>query len=124
MITFYSLVRGDIITTAHNNSTPETLKNCALFIKCIANRWCSTQELDLAMPMYNLIERNSNCSDTTGILWFYSKDKATNFDVNIADKNNFKSFNYKAKLFENTAVDGDNSMLKKCSNHCTIKISK
>ena len=82
------------------------------------------QELDLAMPMYNLIERNSNCSDTTGILWFYSKDKATNFDVNIADKNNFKSFNYKAKLFENTAVDGDNSMLKKCSNHCTIKISK
>ena len=79
------------------------------------------QELDLAMPMYNLIGHNSNYSDTTGILWFNSKDEATNFDVNIADKNNFKSFKYKTKLFENTAVDGDNSMLKNAAVTAPLK---
>ena len=33
--------------------------------------------------MYNLIENNSNYSETTGSLWFYSKDEATNFNNNI-----------------------------------------
>ena len=28
--------------------------------------------------MYNLIEYNSNYSETTGSLWFYLKDEATN----------------------------------------------
>ena len=34
--------------------------------------------------MYNLREYSSNYSETTGSLWFYSKDEATNFDNNIA----------------------------------------
>ena len=34
------------------------------------------------MPIYNLLEYSSNCSDTTGILWFYSIDKANNFNFN------------------------------------------
>ena len=56
------------------------------------------EDLDLVMPMYNLIEYCSNYSDRTGSLWFYSKDEATNFDVDIANNNAFKSFEYKAKL--------------------------
>ena len=39
----------------------------------------------------------SNYSEITGSLWFYSKDEATNFNVDI-DNNNCKSFEYKAKL--------------------------
>ena len=51
------------------------------------------------MSMYNLIvEHISNYSETTGILWFYSKDEATSFNINIENTDNFKSFKYKAKL--------------------------
>ena len=42
--------------------------------------------------MCNLIEYNSNYSETTGSLWFYSKDEAINFNVDITNTNNFKSF--------------------------------
>ena len=42
----------------------------------------------------------------------YSKDEATNFYVDIANDNKFKSFKYKAKLLRNTAVHGTNSILK------------
>ena len=42
--------------------------------------------------MYNLIEYSSNYSETTGSLWFYSKHEAYNFNNNIANTNNFKSF--------------------------------
>ena len=43
------------------------------------------------MQMYNLLEYSSNHSDTTGSLWFYSKEEATNFKADIIDGNDFKS---------------------------------
>ena len=45
------------------------------------------------MPMYNLIEYRSSYYETTGSLWFYSKDEATNFNVDVVNDNNFKFFN-------------------------------
>ena len=36
--------------------------------------------------MYNLIEHSSNYSETIGILWLYSKDEATIFGTDIANK--------------------------------------
>ena len=60
------------------------------------------------MPMYNLIEYSSNCSETTGVFSFYSKIEATNFDTIIANNNGFKSFKYKPKLLVNTAPQADN----------------
>ena len=36
-----------------------------------------------------MIEYSSDYSETTGSLWFYSKDEATNFNANIANDNNF-----------------------------------
>ena len=54
------------------------------------------------MPMYNLIEYSSNYSETTGSLWFYSKEE-TNFNGDLANTNNSKSLMYKAKLLENTS---------------------
>ena len=59
------------------------------------------QYLDLVMPMYSLIEYSSNYSETTGSLLFYSKDEATNFNVDITNNNNAKYFEYKTKLLEN-----------------------
>ena len=52
--------------------------------------------------MYSLIEYSSNYSETTGSLWFYSEDEATNFNANIENTDDFKSFKYKAKLLGNT----------------------
>ena len=49
------------------------------------------------MRMYNLTEYSSNYSETTGALWFYSKEEAADFNVNIVNTINFKSFKYKAK---------------------------
>ena len=43
----------------------------------------------------------SNYSETTGCLWFYSKDEAADFSNNIANTDNLKSFKYKPKLLEN-----------------------
>ena len=52
-----------------------TFKNCAPFTKCI-NRINNTdidnaQDVDIVMPMYNLIECSDNYSETSGSLWQY-----------------------------------------------------
>ena len=77
-------------------------KNCAPFNKCITKIYETTigdaEDLYLVMPMYNLIVYSSDYSETTGSLWFYFEDEATNFDVDIGNVENFKSFRYKAKL--------------------------
>ena len=56
------------------------------------------------MPMFNLMKYSSNNSEKTGSLWFYSKDEATNFNNDIENTNDFKSFKYKAKLLGNTVA--------------------
>ena len=63
------------------------------------------------MPMYNLIEYSPNYSETTRSLWFGSKDEGTSFNANIANDNDFKSFNYKIKLLGNIEADGANGIL-------------
>ena len=73
--------------------TQVAFKNCAPSTKCIAKIDGTTiddaEDLDLVMPIYNIIEYSSNYSKTTGSLWFYCKDKATNFNADIANTNNF-----------------------------------
>ena len=71
------------------------------------------------MPIYNLIEYSSNYSETTEKLWFY---EAINFDADITN-NNFKYFEYKAKLLENTVVDGANQILRNEAIAVTLKYS-
>ena len=56
-----------------------TFKNCAPFVKYI-NRINNTEidnakDIDIVMPMYNLIEYSDNYSKTSGILWQYYKDE-------------------------------------------------
>ena len=87
----YILVRGYITVTA-SPQIQVTFKNCAPFTKCITKIDGSTKDdadnLDLVMPMYNPIEYSSNYSETTGSLWLYSKDEASNFNNNTANIDN------------------------------------
>ena len=82
----YILVRGNI-TVRVGPTTQVAFKNCALFTKCITKIDGTTiddaEDLDLVMPMYNLIGHSSNYSETTGTLWLYSEDGATNCNADI-----------------------------------------
>ena len=62
--------------------------------------------------MYSLIDYNSNYSKPIGILRFYSKDEAPNFNADVANDNNFKPFGYKARLLGKTEADGPNGIPK------------
>ena len=84
----YISVRRDIIFTAALE-TQVAFKNCAVVTLRITNvdeiTIDETEDLDIVMPIYNLIQYSSNYSETSGQLWFYSKDKATNFDADIGN---------------------------------------
>ena len=67
------------------------------------------------------MEYSSNYSETTGRLSFYSKDEATDFNADIANTNDFKSFKYRATLLENTEADGANRILKNATNNMSLK---
>ena len=94
----YILVR-DAFTVKAALATQVVFKNCAPFTKCITKidgrSIDGAEDLDLVISMYNRIEYSSNYSETTGSLWFYSKDEETNFDANIENTDDFKSFKCK-----------------------------
>ena len=54
-------------------------KNCVPFTKCISKinvtEIDNAQDIDIVMPMYNLIEYSDNYSKTSGSLWQYYKDE-------------------------------------------------
>ena len=58
--------------------------------------------------------------ETIGRLWFYSKDEATNFNSDIANDNNFKSFEYKGKLLENTVPQDTPNQANGIKKNATI----
>ena len=85
----------DNITIKKHVLTRVAFKNCAPFIKFITKIDGRTidvaENLDLIMPIHNLIEYSSNYSDATGTLCFCSKEETINFDADIGNYNNFKS---------------------------------
>ena len=70
--------------------------------------------------LYNLIEYSSNYSETTGSLWFCSKDEATDFNAGIANTNDLKSFKYKAKLLGSTEANNANGTIAVPLNYVSI----
>ena len=92
--------------------------HCEPFIKCITkiDEIDDAEDLDLVMLLCNLLEYSSNCSDTAGRLWFYSKDEATNLNADIGNYVPFKSFMYKTKLIRETEAqsvpNNNNGILK------------
>ena len=59
----------------------------------------NTEDLDIVMPMYNLLEYNQNYSITSGSLWNYYEDQIDDVDDNASDG---KLFIYKTKIVGNT----------------------
>ena len=103
------------ITVTGNNprdgqNKPLILKNNAPFVSCITRingeLIEDADDLDIVMPMYNLLEYSKNYRKTTGSLYNYYRDELNN-DANL---NNFannnvissEAFKYKAKIISNT----------------------
>ena len=68
----YILVTGDITAAGGDANTKAAFKNCASFTKWVTHindeHVDNAENLDVVMPMYNLIEYSDNYSDTSGSL--------------------------------------------------------
>ena len=105
----YVLADGTIRAKGAVNATRLALKNCAPFEKCnleINDEHVDTAEnLDIVMPMYNLIEYSDNYQDSSATLYQYKRDEPPEADA-IADLtvNTSRSFKYKVNLLGNIAA--------------------
>ena len=117
----YILVKGTITVNntaaqgaaANNTNKKVIFKNCAQFTNCIREinntQIDNAKDIDIVMPMYNLMEYSDNYAKTTGSLWQYCKDipaRNNNNEIIVFDVNNTTdSFKFKAK---NTGQTGNN----------------
>ena len=104
------LVKGIITITGERNDDAARwadegnvgviFKNCVPFINCkseINNTEIdNAKDIDIAIPIYNLIEYSDNYSKTSGGLWKYCKDGPND---NLPDSESFKS---KVRIKRNT----------------------
>ena len=117
----YILVNGTttvngIVNGAENEinrrNRPLILKNNAPFVSCITRingeLIEDADDLDVVMPMYNLLEYTKNYRKTIGSLYNYHKNELTNDNIpaNNAFDNvrvvNSNTFNYKSRITGNT----------------------
>ena len=108
----YIVVIGDIKAARGHKNSKVAFKNCAPFRICITHindeHLETASNLDIIMPMYNLIECSDNYADCSGRLWQFKRDEQNlNDDGNIIDviSNDSPSFKYKSSL---TAAAGNN----------------
>ena len=118
----YILVKGTISVNntaaqgaaANNTNKKVIFKNCAPFTNCISEnnntQIDNAKDIDIVMPMYNLIEYSDNYAKTIGSLWKYYKDiPAQNNNNEITEftlVNTTDSFKFKAKFTGQTDDDG------------------
>ena len=118
----YILVKGTISVNttaaadanANNTNKKVIFKNCALFTNCISEinntQIDNAKDIDIVMPMYNLIEYSDNYAKTTGSLWQYCKDiLARNNNKEIIEftgGNLTDSFNFKVNFIGQTGNNG------------------
>ena len=110
----YILVKGTITinntaaadANANNINKKVMFKNCAPFTICISEinntQIDNAKDIDIVMPMHNVIEYNDNYSKTSGSLWQCFKDAPAvnnnNAIVDFTDNNLTDSFNFKVKM--------------------------
>ena len=111
----YIVGKGVVTVSAHERDRDEMnrqviLKNNAPFISCISKINVvlveNAEDLDIVMPMYNLLESSKNYSKTSASLWNYYRDELTDEtnDNDSPNKNviNSKSFKYKTSITGST----------------------
>ena len=126
----YILVKGTITvpnmaaTSAAVNHTNKKVifTNCAPFIDCITElnntQVEDAQNIDVVMPMYNLIEYSDAHSKLSGSLWEHYRDKPA-LDVNSeliefpANNNNSASFRFKQQITGQTGNVGAKEIIMK-----------
>ena len=99
----YILVKGDITIAETDNAKGSKIvafKKSAPFVKWISKISGvrrringNAEDLDVVMPMYNLLEYSKNYRKTTGSLWSYYRDEPSN-PLSL----NSKSFKYKSSI--------------------------
>ena len=108
----YVWVKGTIIVTNPNNNANFdrrlTLKNNAPFILCVSKingeLVENAEDVDIVIPIYNLLEYSKNYEKSSGSLFNYYRDEPNeteipndNGAINISIRNS-KSFDYKTKI--------------------------
>ena len=112
-------VKGTItVTNPNNNANFDRrlmLKNNAPFISCVSKingeLAENGEDLDIVIPMYNLLEYSKNYEKTLGSLFNYYRDEPS--EAEIANDNgaisisirNSKSFDYKIKILGTLAAN-------------------
>ena len=110
----YILVKGNIFVNntaaadadANHVNNKVIFKNCAPFTDCITKinntQVDNAKDIDIVMPMCNVIEYSDNYSKPSESLWQYCKDiPAVDKDGNIVDFNGVNatdSLNFKTKI--------------------------
>ena len=120
----YIVVKGDITLTKTNGrgiidirNRFLAFKNNAPFTNCISKinnvLIDNAEDLDIVMPMYNLLEYSKNYRKTTGSFWNYYRDEPNNPPLNDDDPptinynadpiTNSESFKYKSSITGKTS---------------------
>ena len=108
----YVWVKGKITVTNPNDNAnfnkELTLRNNAPFISCISKingeLVENAEDLDIVMPMYNLLEYSKNYEKTSGSLFNYYRDEPKEHTIGAGDDainisiRNSKSFDYKTEI--------------------------
>ena len=80
-------------------------KNCVQFTNCISEinntQIDNCKDINIVMPLYNLLEYSDNYAKTSGSLWRYYRDEPND---NLADSESFKS---KIKITGKTPAAGN-----------------
>ena len=107
----YILLTGDIKVTDITADTNVALKNCAPFARCVTHindeHFETAENLDIIMPMYNLIEYSDNYTDSSGSLYQFKRDESPRNNagnLNNVALDNSTFFKYKTTLL-GKAVD-------------------
>ena len=106
---------GDIEVAGIAADANVAFKNCAPFTRFVTHindKHVETAEnLDIIMPMYNLIEYSDNYADSSGSLYQFKRDKSPiNYagNPNNVTLDNSTSFKFKASLL-GKATDADDN---------------
>ena len=100
------LVTGYIAAVGDDENTPIAFKKSAPFRRCVTHvndeHVETAENLDIIMPVYNLLEYSGNYADSTGSLWQFKRDEqnmnnGNPADVTTADSSSFK---YKPSLLK------------------------
>ena len=96
----YILVIGNIQNKLANSVM--AFKNCAPFRTCDVTindeHVEKAEDLDIVMPMYNLLEYSDNYQDSRGSLYQFKRDEPPDDNANVADDT--ASLGYKSKLIK------------------------